>query len=159
MTPTPPCGNRQTLIHVLNTCPIALQARRFNHRHDALLWQIVYTISSHLQPTAQLTSDLSDYLFPHHIIPTTRGGMIARRNWCLIELTVCFETSFNDARERKMVRYEELHQQAPKKGYCTTLITLEVGSRGIINNSPKRTTSSKHNKCDHAEGHMLDDHC
>ena len=58
----------------------------------------------------------------------------SKKKLCLIELTVCFETSFNDARERKMVRYEELHQQAQKEGYRTTLITLEVGSMGIIQN-------------------------
>ena len=36
----PLCGNRQTLIHVLNACPVALQARRYNHRHDTVLRKI-----------------------------------------------------------------------------------------------------------------------
>ena len=106
----PLCGNWQTLIHVLNTCPVTLQARQFNHRHDAVLRRIVYTISSHLQPTAQLTSDLSDYHFPHHIIPTTQRPDVvwrddSKKKLYLIELTVYFETLFNDVRERKMARY------------------------------------------------------
>ena len=110
------CGNRQTLMHVLNMCPVTLQARRFKHCHDAMLRQIVYTISSHLQPTAQLTSDLSDYHFPHHITPTTQRPDVvwwddSKKKLCLIELTVCFETLFNDARERKMARYEPQQAQ------------------------------------------------
>ena len=33
----PLCNERQTLIHVLNACPVALHARRYNYRHDVLL--------------------------------------------------------------------------------------------------------------------------
>ena len=31
------CGERQTFIHVLNACPVALMASRYNTRHDAVL--------------------------------------------------------------------------------------------------------------------------
>ena len=49
----------------------------------------------------------------------------------LAELTVCFETSFEEARERKEVKYGELVSAAERDGYNTTLIALEMGSRGI----------------------------
>ena len=39
------CGQRQTLIHVLNVCPVAMTARRFNHRHDAVLERIAHIIN------------------------------------------------------------------------------------------------------------------
>ena len=131
------CGDRQSLIHVLNICPVALQARRFNRRHDAILRQIVSTISSNLQLTEKLTSDLSEYEFPHHIVPTTLRPDVVwwddqKKKLKLIELTVCFETSFEAAAKRKQLRYAELKQQAQREGYRTSLITLEVGSRGII---------------------------
>ena len=51
----------------------------------------------------------------------------------LLELTICFEISFEDAAERKRAKYKELQQQAQEKGYRTKLITVEVGSRGIVN--------------------------
>ena len=35
------CGQRQTLLHVLNACPYALQKRRYNTRHNAIL-QAIY---------------------------------------------------------------------------------------------------------------------
>ena len=31
------CGERQTLLHVLNACPKTLSLRRYNERHDAVL--------------------------------------------------------------------------------------------------------------------------
>ena len=37
------------------------------------------------------------------------------------------------ADERKRAKYEELEQRAKQAGYTTNLITLEVGSHGIIN--------------------------
>ena len=36
----PLCRERQTLIHVLNMCPVAMTSRRFNFRHDAVLQKI-----------------------------------------------------------------------------------------------------------------------
>ena len=133
----PLCGERQTLIHVLNMCPVALTTRRYNHRHDAVLEVIANTISNHLQPTEHMTSDLSEYQFPQHIVPTTlRPDIVCwddgKKRLLLIELTICFETSFDGAAERKRAKYEELQQRSRNSGYRTSLITLEVGSRGII---------------------------
>ena len=51
----------------------------------------------------------------------------------MVELTVCFETSFNEAAERKTIKYEDIKQRAESAGYNVVLLTLEVGSRGIIN--------------------------
>ena len=135
----PLCGDRQTLIHVLNACPVALQARRYNHRHDAVLRKIVAVVSDHLLPTETLTSDISDYQFPHHIVPTSSRPDIVwwddtKKKLSLVELTICFETSFDGAAERKQAKYVELQQRAQEKGFRTSLITVEVGSRGIINN-------------------------
>ena len=65
------CGERQSLIHILNNCPAALRARRYNKRHDSVLEKITSCISSFLQPSERMTSDLSAYNFPHHITPTT----------------------------------------------------------------------------------------
>ena len=134
----PLCGDRQTLIHVLNICPVALKARRFNLRHDAVLEIITETISTCLTTTEKMSSDLSEYGFPHHIVPTTlRPDIVwwdeSKKRLLLIELTISFETSFDSAAERKRAKYEDLQRRAQRAGYHTTIITLEVGSRGIIN--------------------------
>ena len=46
-------------------------------------------------------------------------------------VTVPFETGFDNARERKETKYEELVLSARNNGYETTLLTLEVGARGV----------------------------
>ena len=50
---------------------------------------------------------------------------------CLAELTVCFETNFDDAAARKAAKYADLVQQARDNGYRATLLPLQVGSRGV----------------------------
>jgi hypothetical protein len=49
----------------------------------------------------------------------------------LAELTVCFESNFEDAALRKSAKYLDLADQAELNGYHTTLLTLQVGSRGV----------------------------
>ena len=51
----------------------------------------------------------------------------------LAELTISYETNSEVAAERKEEKYEELVIGACNAGYETGLITLEVGSRGVIN--------------------------
>ena len=95
---------------------------------------IVATVSNHLLPTETLTSDLSDYQFPHPIVPTSlRPDAVwwddTKKTLSLLELTICFETSFDDAAECKQAKYEELQRQAQEKGYRASLNTVELGSR------------------------------
>ena len=55
------CGMRQTLPHVLNQCPIALQLRRYNTRHDAVLQVIVSGIKPFLSDGDCLVVDLHSH--------------------------------------------------------------------------------------------------
>ena len=50
-----------------------------------------------------------------------------------MELTVCFETNFEDARVRKEGKYSELVDEVEQNGFVVDMITLEVGSRGFVN--------------------------
>ena len=134
------CGERQTLIHVLNTCAVARDNQRFNGRHHSLLREIVAIIMIYLPSNAHLTCDLGEYSFPQHIVATDLHPDIVwwddtARSMNVVELTVPFETSFVEVAERKSVKYVNLVQQARVSGYAAKLITLEVGSRGVINMS------------------------
>ena len=73
---------------------------RFNGRHDTVLSEIVSLISAYLPPSASISSDLGSYSFLQHIVATVWWDDKAR-NLCLLELTVCFETSFEEAAQRK----------------------------------------------------------
>jgi hypothetical protein len=133
----PLCGERQTLIHVLNCCQVARDQYRFNPCHDRVLRAIASTIKDYLPLNTSMTVDLDgEYSFPTHITPTdTRPDIVwwndvTKQLW-LAELTISFETSFEKAKERKATNYDDLVTAANERGYDCTLITLEVGSRGV----------------------------
>ena len=48
------CGERQTLLHVLNACPYALSRRRYNDRHDAILMCIRDFLAGQLSPSQSI---------------------------------------------------------------------------------------------------------
>jgi hypothetical protein len=54
------------------------------------------------------------------------------RHVCIIELTVCYESNVNDARQRKTMKYTELVQSIKSAGYRCDLYPIQVGSRGYI---------------------------
>ena len=133
----PLCGERQTLIHVLNCCRVARDLRRYNQRHDLVLEEIADAIRQKLPPSAGFSADLNDnYSFPLHIACTDlRPDIVwwnddSKKLW-MVELTVPFETGFQDAAERKETSYEDLVHRAKQAGYNTHLITIEVGARGV----------------------------
>ncbi len=129
----------QSLIHVLNNCKVALDLRRYNDRHDCVLKRIASTIRDHLPPTTHMAVDLDDgehYMFPTHIAATSQRPHIVwwddtAKSITLVELTVCFETSYTAASTRKIDRYSDVIGDARRSGYIACLITLEMGSRGL----------------------------
>ena len=128
------CSQNQSLLHVLNNCAVARDLGRYNHRHDAILQEIAAVVEPKLSPPTMLTVDIDDsYNFPLHIIATDlRPDMVwwddTHRSLCL---TVCFESNFEDAAQRKIAKYTDIVDRAKLSGYRTTLITLQIGSRGV----------------------------
>ena len=134
----PLCGEQQTLIHVLNCCCVARDLRRYNQRHDAVLKVIADTVQLHLpSPGTTLTVDIGEkYSFPTHIVPTDLRPDIVwwndiQRTIVLVELTIPFDTAMEDASERKEAKYDHLITAATRNGFHATLITVEIGSRGM----------------------------
>ena len=91
------CAERQTLLHVLNACPYALNRKRYNDRHDAILTRICQ-----LSPSQSITADLPNqpYSFPQHVVCTdSRPNIVVwdRSGITIIELTVPFELCVDSA--------------------------------------------------------------
>ena len=133
------CGKKQTLLHVLNNCEVALNLRRYNTRHDRILQLIVTAAQAYSPASYQLVADLPEdqYHFPSHITPTDlRPDIVlwsdSQRTLNIIELTVCYETGFEEAADRKTRRYGDLVEEVGKQGYRCQTIPLQVGSRGVI---------------------------
>ena len=50
-------------------------------------------------------------------------------------MTVLFEENFDWAHQRKLGKYEDLHEQCVRNGWLTNVFPLKVGCRGFIANS------------------------
>lgn len=114
--------------------------RQYNHRHDSILQIIVEGLQKHSPPNYKITADLpsTSYNFPSAAASTDMHPDLVIWSDCeqvlvLAELTVCFETNFEDASRRKTTKYQDLLETCRASGYTTHFITLEVGSRGFIN--------------------------
>ena len=128
----PLCGEKQSLIHVLNACSVARDKRHYNVRHDSVLREVVATIQEFLPPTYELTADTGSYSFPQHIVPTDLCPDIVWWNnkghvLCISELTIAFEMSFIAAAERKRIKYDSVVQRARDAGYSVTYLSLTGG--------------------------------
>ena len=124
---------------VLNHCHVALDNRRYNPRNDSILSLISDLARSSLPPSFQLLVDLpdSDYHFPSHICSTDlRPDLVVwsdqQHLLFLVELTVCLECGFDDARHRKDNCYQDLCEDAEGNGFRCLVFPVQVGSRGIV---------------------------
>ena len=131
--------SKQTLSHVLNNCPMAMELRRYSRRHDAVLQVIGDFIKTHLPPQFSISIDSPSevYNFPQHITPTNLRPDIVwwsdqRRELWLLELTVSYESGVADARARKAAKYHDLVEAGRAAGYGVKLLNLVVGSRGML---------------------------
>ena len=50
----------------------------------------------------------------------------------MLELAVCFETSFEEAVQRKTLKYLDLREEAHSRGLKAELMMIKVGSRGVV---------------------------
>ena len=84
-----------------------------------------------------ITADLPGmaYTFPPHVAQTEeRPDIVAWNDKAvyLVELTIPFETGMVEAAERKQQKYSNLVACCRGNGFRTTLVTVEVGSRGFL---------------------------
>ena len=134
------CGQKQTLQHVLNHCQVALDLRRYNARHDGVLDVIHSFVSPNLPRGYQAIVDLPDqapYTFPPHIATTDlRPDLVVwndlKHEVLLFELTVCFESNFDDALLRKTEKYLDLVRDIQQSSFNVQLVPIQVGSRGFL---------------------------
>ena len=55
----------------------------------------------------------------------------AKQLW-MLELTVSVESLVANSRQRKQSKYQDLVEAGQASGYSSRLLTLEVGSRGMV---------------------------
>ena len=115
---------------------VSLERRRYNQRHDDVLWSLFKFISSYLQPSHQVTANLpgDPYCFPQDVATTdSRPDIViwSDQSIILVELTIHFEPGMDAAAERKQAKYADL--LAKCHTICHSHLIIKIGSRGFIN--------------------------
>ena len=148
-TNCPRCNHSpETLHHVLNNCPVALEKGLYTWRHNRVLDDLYKAATSNFDPPWDVRADLAASAagdtIPHDVLCTPLKPDLTviqkeSKEIFLVELTICWDTGFQQAQTRKLERYQELVAELEEGGWKSTLITLEVGSRGFTGN---RTATS-----------------
>jgi len=106
---------------------------------DLVLNEIADFIKPRLPLGANIKADLPGamYQYPLQLATTDlRPDIVIWPNnpkeVTLIELTVTFETTFEAAIQRRTEKYLELREEAQNIGYRAEIMTIEVGSRGVV---------------------------
>ena len=144
----PLCQCKGTLFHILNNCSHMLD--RYLWRHNNIIRIIISSLENSQvieSKKAHITADIAGYLVaggtvPPDVIPTVQKPDIvlnfpSTKKIVLIELTVPFEANIDKSHKLKDDRYASLVSDIKSNGYTCTLVSVEVGSRGLITKANK----------------------
>lgn len=141
--------HRQTLMHVLNHCPVALNGGRYTVRHDAVLTAITerLILANQNDTGFYIWADLPDHrdkqkphgyvnetaMQPDILMVVCKDG---NEHLVIIELTCPFESRDGPGRAnwRKMFKYSTIREMniRSQNFASVSLHCIEVGSRGFI---------------------------
>ncbi len=133
------CTNTETLMHVLNNCQECLD--RYTWRHNSVLLYIKNFLAKDMPENTQIFLDIPGHFKGISTVPVDitvtnqKPDMVIIDNSgkvTIMELTIPFESNIIQAEQRKRQRYEGLLDEIINKGHPAELITVEIGSRGLI---------------------------
>ena len=139
------CKNRDSTLHCLNGCKIALDQGRYTWRHDNILRYIVNSVE---KSSFKVYSDIPGYqtsngrsLPPSLTVTPLKPDIVlvdeVNKKVMIYELTVPFEKNIHKRRKYKCEKYA--HFETDIKHYDSKVIAFEVGSRGgLTDNNVKR---------------------
>ena len=130
------CKSVQTNKHVLSNCSSPGPLSRYSKRHNSVLTILVEYLTSVLPSSNTLYVDLPHRTPISTIFHTLRPDLVVHHNnkIMVLELTVCHETNFTAARERKISKYCNLKNYLVPPFLSQNLIfsTVEVSVLGFI---------------------------
>ena len=131
------CGGRGSLMHILNSCPVALTQGRFTYRHNSVLSYMDKSLRSLAESNnidVSIYSDLQGKginggTVPASIVPTTEKPDLVLHvhgddSVYLVELTVPMEPNISKARARKESRYCNLVSDIKSSGHQCKFICI-----------------------------------
>ena len=122
------------LQHVVSSCVVSLNERRWNWRHDSILLNIARFMGK--IPGVAVYCDIDNMVFQTPSIITGDEKrpdiVIVKGNLCMIlELTVGFETNLRRNSDRKFKKYKDLISRL-NNNYNVKFVNLSMGAIGVI---------------------------
>ena len=139
------CGRKETVLHVLNNCPVMLNQGHYTYHHNnilsILLAKLTVTLGSsedtHIFSDIEGRHALGGGTIPPDILPTNEKPdivIVQPTHITIIELSVPFESNIKIRHEFKCNKYAMLISDLRRYGLEVTLHALEVGSHHITTN-------------------------
>ena len=147
------CNGRQTTVHVLSACPVALNQGRLTWRHDGIVNYIAKSVDTSkfsiyadvpeyntpaggtIPPSLTVTSDKPDI-----VIIDEKTKAVA-----IFEFTVPFEHNTETRNTSKNAKYEHLKEEI--SNYKTQIVAFEIGARGYISRENRNRLKKIHKYC------------
>ena len=148
------CGQRQTLNHILNCCPVSLAQGRYTARHDNILEYISSCLNKekfkcYIDIDGQQTA--AGGTLPASLIVTNLKPDVVildqkNKTAAIFELTVPGETRIEIANRLKMNKYQ--HFEKDIRSHTASVTPFEIGSNtGFVTRENKRRLQSIHKFC------------
>ena len=160
------CKNRDSTLHCLNGCKIALDQGRYTWRHDNILNYIVTCVE---KSKFKVYSDIPGYqtsnggslppsLPPSLTVSSLKPDIVivdeVNKKVVIYELTVPFEKNIHTRHKYKTEKYA--HFEADIKQYKTTVVAFEIGSRGGLTDDNVKRLTDMHKQ--HLQKHIKKKH-
>ena len=143
----PLCQNTGTLEHILNFCPIALNQKRYNYRHDSVLNHLASVIIANKPDNIEVYADIpgldlnGSTIPPDILVTLSRPDLViinrSIKSVYVLELTCSFERNITAAHQRKTTKYTSLKTDIESAGFTCVLLPFEIGSRGYVTRQNK----------------------
>ena len=147
------CNGRQTTVHVLSACPVALNQGRFTWRHDGIVNYIAQSVDT---SKFSIYADVPKYntpaggTIPPSLTVTSEKPDIVivdekKKAVAIFELTVPFEHNIESRNTSKNDKYEHLKEEI--RNYTTQIVAFEIGARGYISRENRKRLKLIHKYC------------
>ena len=148
------CGQKQTLNHILNCCPVSLNQGRYTYRHDSILNYIQTCLDSskytcYIDLPGHQTQD-GGTIPPEIMVTTLKPDLVIidrqRKSLEIFELTVPGETRISTAHKLKFQKYQ--HFCSDINTYKVSVIPFEIGSHtGYVSRENVENLNKLHKFC------------
>ena len=134
------CDQKQSQLHVLSYCQVALREKRYTWIHNSILLTIARFLSVSANSRGmKLFVDLDGYPNPGECFGSQRPDIVIinGKEVIVIELSVCYETRTEEARHFKKRRNQNLKSDLSIEWEKLNIIYLEITTLGFVSRNIK----------------------